>query len=42
LQLKTTISEEEYKACKMFLGEDSAKEADETDDDDSASDDEGT
>jgi len=25
LKLKTTISEEEYKACKMFLGKDSAK-----------------
>ena len=25
LKLETTISEEEYKACKMFLGKDSAK-----------------
>ena len=25
LKLETTISEEEYKACKMFLGKDSRK-----------------
>ncbi|XP_020629198.1 uncharacterized protein LOC110066318 [Orbicella faveolata] len=43
LKLKTTISEEEYKAYKKYLGKDPAGETDETyDGDDSASDDEGT